>query len=502
MIDFSTFKTHSTNEYFQPTLPLSSDYKVFIGDKEVPVYTCRISKDPYNSFWPGHQRVATQSDLVSYVNIVSDEDVTLRVVPTKTKYDRILIKPYSKNVVPTKTPKNEIIFTLKSHGGYTLNLDDFHDCLYIFNSSIIPSPDKDSVTYYFDKGIHFIHKLELKSNESIYVDKDAMVFGNIYSENSENIKVFGNGIFDAGLEERPLRKCLGITIGNARFINCNNVKIQGVGFTNSAVWCVNVFACKNVEINDIKVFGQWKYNTDGIDLLNSSKVNIKNSFIQSFDDGIVIKGYDEYSDKNNENITAENCVVECQWGRALEIGLETSCREYNNILFKNIDIIRPACVACDIQNGDCAEVHNVTFDDIRIELDSFYNKEALQSDQSLPYPNKDTIQHSTLLMIINKSFRESYKVDGTPKYKLNKGDERFTSSHDITFKNIKVYADDKVLKEYDKDLISINLINLIETTKYYNINIENINLNGKKVPIENINVHRNGTGTIENVNVK
>ena len=43
MIDFSTFKHQSNNPYFTFNMEISKDYKVFIGEKEVPVYTCRTS---------------------------------------------------------------------------------------------------------------------------------------------------------------------------------------------------------------------------------------------------------------------------------------------------------------------------------------------------------------------------------------------------------------------------------------------------------------------------
>lgn len=61
------------------------------------VYTCRISKYPFNTVWPGHQRNIDQTELASYVNIVSDEAVTLEVVPL-IEYKKTLIKPYSKKL--------------------------------------------------------------------------------------------------------------------------------------------------------------------------------------------------------------------------------------------------------------------------------------------------------------------------------------------------------------------------------------------------------------------
>ena len=131
-------------------------------------------------------------------------------------------------------------------------------------------------------------------------------------------------------------------------------------------------------LDGINVFGQWRYNTDGIDIVNSKRITVKNAFVHSFDDTITIKGIDRYAFENCTDITAENCVLWCDWGRTLEIGFETECREYRDITFRNCDVLRGAYAVCDIQNGDRAEVYNVTFEDIRIELEEFYTPEVLQ----------------------------------------------------------------------------------------------------------------------------
>ena len=134
MFTYSTFKHEWTKSQFPCVVPTSKDYKVYANGQEVPVYTCRISAYPFNTWWPNHQRYVEQSEVVSFVNLVSDEEIQIEVEPlTKTAYERILVKPYSKGVTPQKVG-GRIAFNLKENGGYVLELDDYHGLLYIFNN--------------------------------------------------------------------------------------------------------------------------------------------------------------------------------------------------------------------------------------------------------------------------------------------------------------------------------------------------------------------------------
>ena len=219
---------------FGEKLPRSAAYRVWLNGTEVPVYTCRISAYPFNTWWPGHQRPLAQSELVSFVNLVSDEPISLEISPVDQNFEKVMLKPYSKGVKVAKRGE-KIAFSLSENGGYVLELDDYHNCLYIFNNKPVPCEDPDTVTHFFGPGVHDAGKITLRSNESVYVDKDAYVYGCIYAENAENIRVFGNGIFDDSREERVNEGCyLQSTNGNIKLYDCKNVSLKGVGFTNSA----------------------------------------------------------------------------------------------------------------------------------------------------------------------------------------------------------------------------------------------------------------------------
>lgn len=504
MVTYSTFKHEWTKSIFSCNVPKSKDYRVYVNGEEVSVYTCRISSYPFNTWWPGHQRPVNQTEIVSYVNLIADEEIRIEVEPlTKTAYERIMVKPYSKGI-ETEQINNRIVFTLRENGAYVLELDDYHGLLYIFNNKPVVCDNPESVTYYFGKGVHFPGKIVLKSNESVYLDKDALVYGCIFAENAENIHVYGNGIFDDSGEERFSKHCYEpYTNGNIKFYDCKNIKLQGVGFTNSAIWCVNLFHCSDVEIDGINVFGQWRYNTDGIDIMNSQRIVIRNSFVHSFDDTIVVKGIDRYASYSNTDMLFENCVLWCDWGKTCEIGLETNCPEYKNITFRNCDILRAGNTACDIQNGDCADVHDILFENIRVELESFYTASALQVEQSMVYAMQDEFEIPAIVAIENRRFRDLYAFpDGMQAvwpYEKQLGDERFASVRDVKVKNIQIYCDEKIFeKKSPKEAVYIRISNEIDTSTYSGITIEKISMNGKQLAKEDMSIEMLGnTGIVK-----
>ncbi len=489
MFSYSRFNHNYSKSAFKYEEAISKDYRVFVNGEEIPVYTCRISKYPFNRPWPGHQREINQTELASFVNIVSDEEIKVEVIINK-DYENVMIRPYSKGISHEECD-GKISFALKQEGQFVLATDNFHNCLYIFNSRPIECPKPETVTYYFGAGIHMPGKIVLNDNESVYVDKDALVFGCVFAENAKNIRVFGNGLLDDSAEERFYIHCYeDFTNGNIKLYDCENVKVEGVLFRNSAIWCVNVFHCFDVELDNIKVFGQWRYNTDGVDIVNSQNVTLKNSFIHSFDDAVTIKGIDRYINTNNEKIMTENCVLWCDWGKTCELGLETACREYKDITFRNCDIIRGGNTALDIQNGDCAEISNILYENINVEYNSFDNYPMLQETDESQYGCADKMMVPELISIRNCRFRAEDYCDDVWKVPkdiapVDLSGVQQATVHDVEFKNINVYYDEKIPKVDNKFNVPIVIDSDLDDVEHYNICISGIRVNGVEIDKEN-----------------
>ena len=497
MFNYSDFDYETENYYTKFIVEKSIDYKVKVNGIDVPVYTCNISKAPFNTCWPGHQRPYNQSEKASYINLISDEELFIEVTVLKRNYKKAFIKPYSKKIEVKNENKN-ISFRLKENGGYILCLDDNHNFLYIFNNREFKCENKDNITYYFKKGVHHQGKITLKSNESVYIEKDAIVYGSIFSENSDNLHIYGNGILDSSSEERFSNYCYDpYPVGNLRLYDCNNIKVQGLGFSNAATWCVGFFGCSNVEVDNINVFGQWKYNTDGVDFVNSSNCVLKNSLVHSFDDSLVVKGLGRFNQRNSENILFENNVLICDWGRALKLGTELECFEVKNISFINSDVIRGDDSCLDIQDNGSAHVHDILFDNIRLELDSFYTPEEYQENDDMKYSLSNEICKTRLLQICNLPYRRRFDYADIKKcpdfdFNLNKD---FGHVHDIKVNNINIYADNKYLDTYNP--VSISLTNYIDDTRIHDIYVSNIYVNNKKIDSKDFEINLNNVSKNE-----
>ncbi len=488
MFSYSEFK----HDYFIPHMaidvPKSKDYRVFIKDMEIPVYTCRISRYPFNSYWPGYERPIDQTEIVSYINLVGDEAIKLSI-EAKKAHSRVLVKPYSKSV-PVAERDGKIFLDIKENGAYVLELDDYHGLLYIFYSAPIKAPKPESVTHYFGPGVHYPRQINLKSGDRVYIDKDALVFGNFFGDGVENVEIFGNGILDDMGESRFAFRCYpDYTVGNMKFYDSKSITVRGVGMMNSALWCMSFFRCSDIKIDNVKIFGQWRYNSDGIDFCNSQNVLLENSFIHSFDDTIVIKGVLPYADMDVKNIRVKNCVAWCDWGKTLELGIETACFEYDNISFENCDILRGGGYAIDIGNGYTACVHNVRFENIRIEMNAFDTPQQLQENAEEQYLRENEI---ALPHVINVSNRR-YDWSGSPFAKCvgNQVGDRSAWITDVSLKDITVYYDEGLPLKDGKPILGVYIENhrAAEGAQLKNIRLENLVCNGRKIPENEIDFH-------------
>ena len=413
----------------------NDDFEVKVNALPCPVRACRVSAMPFNRVWPGKQRNLSQTELASFVTFSSDEPVRVEV-ESRRNVKTAVLRPLSRSAAP-EVNGNRVSFTLTEHGGYSLEINGVHKNLHIFFNPVKNYPDAENATYFFGPGLHCPGRISLRSGESVYIDDEAIVFGSLYAKGQKNIRVFGGGVLDDRGERRILEHCYeDFTNGCIRLYDCEDVRIEDVILTDSSTWVLSMFYCRGVAIDGVKIVGHWRYNTDGIDVVNSRDVSVKNCFIRSFDDTISIKGIYDF-DGIIENVSVENCVLWCDWGHTAEIGIETAAKEYRNVSFADCALIHNQTGAIAIRNGLFSDIHDILYRDISIEIEKDRPVMMLQeSDDQIYDPAGfagDPKNHCAVM--IDNRFMSSSMV-GKPYPPISR----------VTLKNVDVLTDDAGLR--------------------------------------------------------
>ena len=447
----------------------NDDYTVTINGQPCDVRECRVSAIPFNRVWPGRQRDFSQSESAAFITFSGDEEVTVRVVAKKTFHNAV-IRPLSKEI-KVEDDGEALVFTLREHGSYILELDDEHNALHIFYNPIKEYKDAEKANYYFGPGMHFPGVISVRDNDRVYIDAEAIVFGSINSTGAKNVRVFGGGILDNSCEERITEHCYeNFTKGTLRLYNCEDIVIEDIILLNSSTWVLALFDCNHITIDHVKIVGHWRYNTDGIDIVNTSNVMIRNSFVRSFDDTITIKGIYDHT-KSIENIVVDHCVLWCDWGHNCEIGLETEAPEYKNIVFKNCDLVHSSGASLAIASGCCARVHEVVFENMNVEYQKSTLPEVTQQSAEHVYDGYEKTGIPYFIKISHDPFEiRTYNAHGVVRKKSPKLGE----IHDISYKNIHVYIEEGVPKPM------IKIISRDENVRFHDVIIDDLYVNGRK----------------------
>ena len=346
--------------------PASPDFRVRVNGEPVFVHTARVSAVPANQIWPGYQRPLDQTELASFAYFDFEGTVTVKVTATAA-IDDAVIRPLSYGLTP-QSDDHTLTFDLTRPCQVVVEVNGRHHALHLFaNPPEIGVPDpEDPKVHYFGPGEHFPGKIVLGDSETVYIDGGAIVHGVIVAQDAIDIRILGRGILDASTfarDEMPQMISL---------LGCHRVQIEGIILRDPHVWTVVPALCSGVHISNIKLIGLWRYNSDGIDLVNTENVVIEDCFVRAFDDAIVLKGFETWGGRPTEgaplqHITVRRCVLWNDWGRALELGAETRTEAIRDVLFQDCDVIHWVHRVMDIQNGDRADIYDVRFEDIRVE---------------------------------------------------------------------------------------------------------------------------------------
>ena len=349
-------------------IPVSELYQVKINGKEQRVY---------------------HTEFFDFVSFLDENEKAEVEVTVNEPFQKAVIRPTAAQI-PFKEEGNKISISLPAGKRITLELDDkLESPLYVLPGKYIPKPE--NATYVFESGKAYnVGCLQLNSDETVYIEYGAVVSGRIYSRMADRVRILGNGILYGGnwhaWDENGAEQLIVPVLGE-------DIEIRGITLLDGGSWHIVPVACKNVLIEDVNVLG--KVSTgDGVDIVGCENVVLRNCFIRANDDCISIKAV-EFQDPSGctdvRHILVEDCLFwNAEFGNTLEIGYETRCDEITDVVFRNCDVVHcqyegnQSGGVLTIHNADRAHVHDIVYENIRIEdaQEKFIDIKTLDSKYS------------------------------------------------------------------------------------------------------------------------
>ncbi len=429
-------------------------YSCYIGKRELTVHTARVSAVPYNTVWRGRQRTLDQTEEAYFVYFDMDAPTTLTVNVEECDIDKVDIRPLQYDI-QCKREGNTLKLQISKPMNFTVEINGYHHALHVFAN---PKDDfvPDENTIYFGEGIHDAGLIFPERGQTVYIAEGAVVYGGIHVYQKKNVTICGRGILDASKMLRA-EPCDTVNDAKARLsaegkrmvsgseesamlvYNSEDVKIEGIIIRDTPNWAVTTRNdCKHIEIDNIKLIGMWRYNSDGVDFCTTSDAVLKNSFIRTFDDCIVVRGPHLFEGEDGlegcKNIQCTNNVLWCDWGKNIEVW----CGRYNclikNVLFSDNYCIHTTFYAISLNTmygSDVISVEDVSFNNIYIDTNTAPMYPKFQDDLDLPY------RHS----MIGKNPTKAVLIAAT-KIGRFVGNQQFDSNFDssgfkIKYKNIR-----------------------------------------------------------------
>ncbi|MBR4538928.1 MAG: hypothetical protein IKO52_08800 [Clostridia bacterium] len=310
-----------------------------------------------------HQRYWTAEPALSTTPVAIGNDLApyrVEIQCLNRQAESALVRPLALGVQP-EIVDGKVCFTLPEPANVTVEFDGQDEgALHLFiDEPDIEKPGPDAPkARYFGPGEYRDQIITVKNNETIYLDAGCVLYGQIYCGLGKNFTIAGHGVLCGSIYDRYEDTLVPVNLSN-----CSDFSIRDITILDPSAWTVNLLKCKNAVIDNVKIVSA-RSNSDGFTFQNCENILVKNCFVRSWDDNLVVKGYNG----DVRNITFENCILWTDLAQSCEIGYETRAKAIENIAFRDITVLhafhKPVI---SIHNSDHALVRNVLFENIIVE---------------------------------------------------------------------------------------------------------------------------------------
>ena len=283
---------------------LSKDFSVTVDGQQSPVYVTKVAPgdpalrwkamdDKANSANYYEKAAFTTFDMRGTVSLVVNYSSAVRSA-------RVL--PSSLKIVP-QVDGNHLTISMTEPKPLTVEINgDWVHSLHILANPPEDNPPRedDPNVIYFGPGVHEVTHLEVGSGKTVYVAGGAVVRGVIGPDEPSRISSYsglrtynatfllrgdgitfrGRGIIDGSRSTTHARSLL--------VVQGADVRIEGVILRDSSTWNLPIRESDRVIVENVKILG-YRANSDGIDICNSRDVTVRNCFLRTLDDLIVVK---------------------------------------------------------------------------------------------------------------------------------------------------------------------------------------------------------------------
>ncbi len=441
----------------------SASVSMKVNGNELFVYDTAVNN---THSWKSNYRPSLSTAPVTSFDFDGDSvQMEITALDDEVELNNVVVRPLAEGIVP-EVEENSIKFEIEKPGTYTVEYgDNAMTAMYIFANAIdydAPTESSDNVKY-IGPGAWTIENLSMTDGMELYVSGGAIIQGTVNAAGASDIKIGGHGFFDGSNNESWMLN------GYAAYVpinlsKCKNVDISGVAVLDPNAWCVNLYNCSDVNIEGIKLISA-RPNGDGITVQSCQNVTVKDSFIRTWDDSLVVKNYAAETGSDSVNITFDNCQVWTDLAQSMEIGYETNKGNKINpiiqdITFRNITVLhnfhKPAM---SIHNADNCVISGVRYSNIIVEDASMGKGDAGDNAQLIDINN--------------------LKSNWTTVQ--NRG-----SISDVAFDGIYVLNGDDTIDFIEGNFCPIRIQGFDETSLCSNITVNDLYLSGEAVTDANV----------------
>ena len=441
-------------------MPLARAMDVAFDGRPLVVQPARVSAYPMNQVWAGYQRPVEQSATASFVSVDLAKTGELSVTPSPEEdLGEPVILPLSWRPKVRREGRT-LKIAVDRPRQFAVFFGKDAPVLHVFANPPFDEPHaRDEIV--FGPGEHDVGVIVPKSGQTVRIEEGAVVYGAIFIAHAHDVTVTGRGIVDGSRLARADHDCAaykaaaaaglpggfyGAEMAVTTFTSAwsTNVVVRGVTFRDPPRWTMIVRAqSKNVLIDNVKIVGCWRYNADGINVCASEDVTIRNSFVRSFDDCIVARGaYLDCGEGPTRNVTAENCVLWCDWGKCLEVWAGHKPCLIENVRYRDIACLAMDAFGCDVTTwfaSPATTIRNVTVEDVEFDFArTRYRAKFQKSRQDTAFPRR--IRDTANLLQVDVSRYGRYL--GNQQHEPAKDLSAFRVNYEnLAFRRFKAYGD-------------------------------------------------------------